>query len=333
MIDELEDELARAMAAEVADLPAPRLDLHRMQSHRPVGRKLLVPGVAVGVAVAVAAPMAAAHTGPFHTAPAANAKLDVSASAGATLPTGVPTGVLPSVSVPVPVPSVSLPSVPGVLPLPSVPVPSSLPDACQAVRRALSADEYAAAVRKVRAAVADLAAKQLGVASGRVLAPLTEADLRGLLPPSGALVTYVDCSLAQVPDADQRAAAIAEVRRAVSDAQAMVLAAKAGITRALGNGVVPGWLGDFGIHLVSRTESTMVLNVVLGTPLPQFPASGSLTVTYRLTDHSVVNIRPLGLKLPPHLPVPQLPVPLPTVPIPVPLPSLAPGLGLPTGGR
>jgi hypothetical protein len=245
----------------------------------------------------------------------------------------VPTGVLPSLSVPP-----KVPGVPGVLPLPSITVPSSLPDACSIVRRALTADEWAAAVRTVQATVADLAAKQLGVTplggkATRALAPLTEADLRGLLPPTGAMVTYYDCSLGHVLDADQRAAAIAEVRRAVADAQAMVLAAKAGITRALGNGVVPSWLGDFGIHLVNRTATTMVLRVDLGTPLPQWPASGSVTVTFRLADHAVVKIQPDGLKLPPHLPVPQLPIPLPTVPIPVSLPSLAPGLGLPTGGR
>jgi hypothetical protein len=328
MIEDLEHELTRAMASEVADLPTPHLDMQRMQHYRPPGRRLVVPGIAVGVAVAVAAPMAAAHTGPFRTAPTADQRVQLPKVPLSSVPSvGVPASVLPSLSVP------KVPGVPGAVPLPSIAPAGSLPDACTIVRRALTEDEWVAAVGKVRTTVADLAAKQLGVTATRALAPLTEADLRGLLPPTGAMITYYDCSLGHVLDADQRAATIAEVSRAVTDAQAMVLAAKAGITRALGNGVVPSWLGDFAIHLVNRSATTMVLKIDLDTPLPQWPASGSITVTYRLTDHSVVSIQPTGLKLPPHLPVPQLPVPLPTVPIPVPLPSLAPGLGLPTGGR
>ncbi len=332
LIEDLERELVQAMAADVADLPAPNLNLHRMHlQHRPA-RRLLVPGVAVGVAVAVAAPVAAARTGAFHSRPVANPAGTGSGQPG-TPGLGTPASVLPSLSGLPPAPS--LPG--GPVPLPTIAPSGSgapdLPDTCTALRRALTADEYAAAVRRVRAVFADLARTELGTGPRRALAALSAADLQRLLPPAGGLVTYYDCAPGRVLDADQRAAAIAEVRRAVTDAQALLLAAKTGIERALGAGKVPNWLGDLAIHVVSRNAATMVLRIDLETPLPQWPASGSITVTFRLADHTVVNIRPTDLKLPPHLPVPQLPIPLPTVPIPVPLPSLAPGLGLPTGGR
>ncbi|MEN3359456.1 MAG: hypothetical protein V7637_3438 [Mycobacteriales bacterium] len=329
MIEDMEHELTRAMAADVADLPAPNLDLHRMQPHRPA-RRLIVPGVAVGVAMAVAAPMAAAHRGPFRTTPVANQDVPAPARGGLSAPDlGVPGSIAPSLS--------GLPSVPALpgkaVPLPTIPPSASVPDACTTLRRALTADEYAAAVRRVQTVFATVARTELGTGADRALAALSGADLQRLLPPAGELVTYYDCSLGHQLTADQRAAAIAEVRRAVTDAQAMVVAAKTGVQRALGNGKVPSWLGDLAIHLVRRDAAAMVLRIDLGTPLPKWPASGSVTVTFRAADHTVVNIQPSGLKLPPNLTVPQLPVALPTQPIPVPLPSLAPGVGLPTGGR
>jgi hypothetical protein len=322
MIEDLERELTRAMTKEVADLAAPHLDLHRMQHHRPA-RRLVVPAAAVGVAVAVAAPLAAAR-GVFRSAPVANEQVQVSVSPGPVVPT-VP---LPRTGAPT-VPSV--PGLSGTVPLPSVAPTASVPDSCMLVRRTLSSAERVAAAGKLRATFDGLARRLLGAGVSRTIPTLSDADLDRLLPPAGAMITYYDCALGRVLTPEQRAAAIAEVRRAVTETETALLAARSAVEHALGRGNVPSWLGDLDIHLVGRTATTMVVRIDLATPRPGWPASGSITVTTRLADHTVVMIQPTELKLPPGLPVPQLPVPLPSLPIPVPLPSQVPGL--PTGGR
>jgi hypothetical protein len=327
MIEDLERELVRAMAKEVADLPEPHLDLHRMQHYRPA-RRLVVPGVAVGVAMVVATPLAAAHSGVFRSAPAADKHVQLSTPAGPLTP---PDPRL-SVSVPPSVPSVpGAPGVPAAQPLPSLEPTLTVPDTCTAVRRALTAAEHAAAARQLRAAFDGVARRLLGDGVSRHVAALSAADVDRLLPPAGAMITYYDCSLGQTLTPEQRAAAVAEVRRAVTDAQTALLAARSAIEQALGNGKLPSWLGDLDIHVVSRTAAAMVVRVDLGAARPGLPASGSVTVTVRLADRAVVSIQPSGLKLPPGLPVPKIPVSLPSLPIPVPLPPQVPGL--PTSGR
>jgi hypothetical protein len=324
MIEDLERELTRAMAKEVADLSAPHLDLHRMQHHRP-GRRLVVPGVAVGVAMVVGAPLAAAHTGVFRSAPVADKQVQISTPAGQlTLPA-------PQVSVSRPPAVPGVPGVPSLPPLPTLDKTPSPPDACTTVRRTLTAAEHAAAVGQLRAAYQALARRELGAGVTRRVSQLSDADLARLLPKAGAMITYYDCALGRTLPADQQAAAVAEVRKAVADAQTALLGARKALEQALGDGKLPSWLGDLDIHLVGRTTETMTLRIDLGTPRPGLPASGSVTVAIRLADRTVISIQPSGLKLPPGLSVPQLPVSLPSLPIPVPQPPQVPGL--PTGGR
>jgi hypothetical protein len=323
MIEDLEQELTRAMAADVADLPEPRLDLHRIQHPRPA-RRLVVPGVAAGVALAVAAPLAAAKAGAFRSAPVANTQVQVSASDGQLVAPKLPAGVPPAVP--------DLPAVSSLPPLPPLDKTPVAPDACSTVRRTLTAAERSAAVRQLRASFDAVAKKELAAGVTRQVGAPSVADLARLLPNAGAMVTYFDCALGRTLPPEQAAAAVAEVRRAVADAQTMVQATRAALEQALGNGKLPSWLGDLDIHMVNRMAGEIVLRIDLGAPKAGWPASGSITVTIRATDRSVISIQPGGLKLPPGLPVPQLPatpklpVSLPSLPVPVPLPPQVPGL-------
>jgi hypothetical protein len=326
MIEDLERELTRAMADEVADLPAPQLDLRRMQPASPV-RRLVVPGVAVGVAVAVAAPLAAAKSGAFRSAPAANSQVQVQLST----PAGQLSPPDPKVSITLPPKVPGVPSLGTVPPLPTLDKTPSAPETCTTVRRTLTAAEHSAAVRQVQAAFDAVARRELAAGVGRQVGAPSPADLALLLPKTGEMITYYDCALGRSLPPEQQAAAIAEVRRAVADAGTTVQGARAALERALGNGKLPSWLGDLDIHVVNRTAAAIVLRIDLGAPKAGWPASGSLTVTIRVSDRAVVAIQPAGLKLPPGLPVPQLPVSLPSLPVPVPLPPQVPGL--PTGGR
>lgn len=324
MIEDLERELTQAMADEVADLPTPHLDLHRMQHHRPA-RRLIVPGVAVGVAVAVGAPLAAAQTGVFGGTPVADSRVEVTTPPGQLPPAGAQVTVSVSPSLP------SVPDLSSLPPLPTLDKTPSAPDACSTVRRTLTAAEHAAAVRQVQAAFAAVARRELAAGIGRQVGAPSAAELERLVPNAGAMITYYDCALGRQLSPEQQAAAVAEVRRAVTDAETAVLGARAALEHALGNGQLPNWLGDLDLSVVSRTAQAIVVRVELAAARPGLPASGSITATIRVSDRSVVSIQPAGLKLPPGVSVPQLPVSLPSLPVPVPLPPQVPGI--PTGGR
>jgi hypothetical protein len=319
MIDDLERELTRAMADDVADLIPPHLDLRRIQ-RRPA-RRLVVPGAIVAVAVAAAAPIAAAKTGVLDHAPVSADQDVVPGNVGQLAP---PANKLPATP---PLPSVSAPHLPGAAPVlpPSVP----LPHGCTVRHRTFSSDERAAALRQLRQLADGLAGKVLGAGHARRVAVLSAAQLDRMVPRVGATISYFDCLPSKPLSAAKRAAAIAEVRRAAAQVQTAVMGARSALEHALGSAELPGWLGDIDVTVLSQTAQRMVIRIDFGSPRPTRPVGGSITVTIRMADRSIVAIDRSLLTLPPGIPVP--PNSLPSVPIPAP-PTL-PVPGLPTGGR
>jgi hypothetical protein len=321
MIEDLERELTAAMADEVAELGPPQLDLNRMQ-HRPA-RRLVLPGAAVVVAVAAAAPLAAAKTGVLGSHPASSNRDLPAVPAGSI----VPPNHLPKLSLP-PTGKPSLPAPPSIgVPSAKVPVPVR----CVIKHRAFRSDERLAALRQLRAAADQLAASGLGAGHARKVLALTNVDLDRFLPQVGATISYYDC-LPGSPTAAQRAAVISEVRRAIAQAQTAMTATRVALEKALGAHQLPGWLGDLQVTVVSQTSERIVLKVSF--PAAHLPggqhAGGSITITIRTADRAIVSIDTSGLTLPAG--IPQLPThSLPPVPLPAP-PSL-PVPGLPPTGR
>jgi hypothetical protein len=314
MTDDLERELTRAMAADVANLTPPQLDLRRI--HRRPVRRLALPGAVVAVAVAAAAPFAAAGTGVLDRSPV-SAENDVAPAVPLTT-----TATLPRLS-PAP-PSIKVPR---------PPVETGKDRAtCVSQQHTFSTEERAAAVRQLRAAAAALSQRALGAGPQRRVVLLTLAELDRLLPKAGATVTYRPClPPGRVVSAAQRAAALAEVRRAAADVETAVLGARKALEQAFGEKELPSWLGDLEVTVVSRTADRLVLRIAFGQPKRGWPLSGSITVVVRLPDRTVVAVDTSRLTLPPGLSVPRPPLPLPPVPLPVPSPPEVPGL--PTGGR
>jgi hypothetical protein len=321
MIEDLERELTAAMADDVAELSPPQLDLNRM--HRSPARRLVVPGAVVAVAVAAAAPLAAAKTGVLSHPASSNHTLPPNPVGTIAPPTELPTVTLPpppsgKPSLPAP-PSVSLPS-----------VPSKIPVTCTIKHRAFRSDERLAALRQLRAAVDELAATGLGAGRARQVAALSPAELDRFLPRAGVTISYYDC-LPGLPSAAQRAAAIAEVRKAVAQAQTAVTAARVALEQALRSHQLPSWLGDLQITVVSQTDQRVVVKISFPTShLPGQHAAGSIIVTIRTADRSIVSIDTSGLTLPPGIPtVPTHSLP----PVPLPAPPSLPVPGLPPTGR
>src|SRR5262249_19138657 len=117
MIEDLERELAAAMADDVAMLPAPQLDLTRM--HRTPVRRYVVPGAVVAVGVAPGARPAVAKPGTRAPRPPPHSGVRRTPP----LPVQTPAVPLPKLTPPptgkhsLPAPPVSLPSVPAKLPV------------------------------------------------------------------------------------------------------------------------------------------------------------------------------------------------------------------------
>lgn len=322
MIENLERELTAAMADDVAELDPPQLDLNRM--HRRPARRLVVPGALVAVAVAAGAPLAAAKTGVLGHPASSNRDLPANPVGPLTPPSQLPKLTLP--------PSVkpSLPAPPVVRVPSSVPAKVPVPVQCTIKHRAFRSDERFAALRQLRTAVNDAAASGLGAGRARQVAALSAADLEKFLPRAGITVSYYDC-LPGVPSAAQRAAAIAEVRKAVAQAQTAMTAARVALEQTLRSHQLPAWLGDLQITVVSQTADQIVIKISFPVShLPGQHAAGSITVTVRTADRSIVSIDTSGLTLPPGIPaIPTHSLP----PVPLPAPPSLPVPGLPPTGR
>jgi len=313
MTFDIERELARAMSAEVEELPAPRIDMARIR-RRSRSRRFVLPAVIVTAGAAAVAPLAAvSHDGPL----------------GSRTVGGVVGPVHAATTSPHPAPASTTPPPPAGVPgeqADAVSVPTATASAtCWTAPRVLTTGDRAGVVRQVRAAVAAeeqaLNRRLAGVA--KISVP--EAELDQLVPSAGTLVEHSGCGgVGQISEE--------AVQEVVAKASSVVAALTGVLRDTLGKLGVEGVPATVTITAAGDGAVTVRIAVDGGSAV-----SGAITATVRPGSGGAGDVDTSRL-LVQGVPVPDLPevtdpAELPGLPDPsaeqAPVPTLPPLPDLP----